>query len=214
MVASGTRRGSAESTPSTSVPDLDLGRIQQRAEDRRREVRPIAPERGLHPTRVTGDEAGDDQGVCARLARRALGEQPLQAALRFFPLHRRTQCAPIHHHAAPRVQPLHAAARTAPLQIAREQPRRPDLAEACDQVVHGLRRRAHHPCGLQHPSDRLEILIEAAQVGGRLRRIEQRLGDRGMPRAQRRQALLPAIVLAFGQRHELQQQVGDALAGR
>ena len=42
-------------------PDMNLRGIQQRAEDRGREVAAIAAERGLHTARIGGDETGDDQ---------------------------------------------------------------------------------------------------------------------------------------------------------
>ncbi len=107
-VASGTRRGSADNTPSTSVQMwISLG-VQQRAEDRGGEVAAVAAERGLHAAPVDGDEAGNDQGAfeVGRHLRRDVGA-------RLGPLDARAERPPLHDHDAARIDPLHGPARRA-----------------------------------------------------------------------------------------------------
>ena len=112
--ASGTRRGSADSTPSTSVQIWISARIQQRAEDRGGEIAAVAPERGLHAARIAGDEAGDDEaGRCRRWRAHAARRAALQLRVRSLPVHGRTERPPLHDDAAARIDPLHTAARAA-----------------------------------------------------------------------------------------------------
>ena len=113
-------------------PDVNLGGIQQRAEDRGGEVAAVAPERGLHAARIGGDEAGDDEaGRCRRWRRPCSSrEQPFELRARSLPLHGRSERPPLHRDAAARVDPLHTLAHATLLEIAAEQPRRPDFAEA------------------------------------------------------------------------------------
>ena len=137
-VASGTRRGSADSTPSTSVQIWISRGLEQRTEDRGGEVAAVAPERGLHAAPIDGDEAGDDQRAVEIW--RHLGAD---VGARLRPLHCRAQRTPLHHHHAPRIEPGdRTGAARALLEKRLEQPRRPDLAVAGDQIADATRRGA------------------------------------------------------------------------
>ena len=88
-LASGTRRGSADSTPSTSVQMWISLASSKRAEDRTREVAAVAPESRLHAAAVRGDEAGDDERALEIRAR------PARAAWRAIrPTGRRDRAGP------------------------------------------------------------------------------------------------------------------------
>jgi len=59
-----------------------------------------------------------------------------------------------------------------------------------------------------------DIAIELGQVFGRRAGTEQFRGDARVPLAQIREPLPPVGLLCLGQAHQLQQRVGNALAGR
>ena len=113
-------------------PDVDLRRSQQRAEDRRGKIAAVAPERGLHAAAVGGDEAGDDER--AGEIRR---HQRLEGWRATLPTGFPARAAPTRR--SPRVARPPTA--PAPARRARarrrsaEQPGRPDLAVAGDQVA-------------------------------------------------------------------------------
>ncbi len=120
-------------------PDVDLAGREQRAEDRGGEVAAVAAERGRHAAPVDGDEAGDDQRAVK--VRRHLGARCWRATpATALPGPERP---PLHHHHAPRIEPGHRpGAARALLEKRLEQPRRPDLAVAGDQVADAARRGA------------------------------------------------------------------------
>ena len=190
-------------------PDMNLRGIEQRTEDRGREIAAVAPERGLHAARIGGNEAGDHQRL-----RRIAADQLIELRARLLPLDGRAERPPLHHDAAARIDPLHALAHTTLPQITVEQTRRPYFAKAGRQIGHALRGRSHHARGLQDARKISAVAVELGQVLGRRGRIEQRGGDVGMTRSQGRQARPPALITPFGQRNQLQQLVGYPLAGR
>ena len=106
------------------------------------------------------------------------------------------------------------AAPAALLEEALEQPRGPDLAVAGDEVADGVGGRAGELDRMQDPEQVLAVAVEARQVRlGGLRR-QQLLGDGRVTRAQLGEFTAIGAVLALGERHEAQQRVRDALAGR
>ena len=153
--ASGTRRGSADSTPSTSRPDMDLGSLQQRPEDRGREVAAVASEGGAHAAPVGGDEAGDhERAVEVRWYLR------LQIGARLGPLDARPQ--PPQSTSTTRLASTHCTgpAALALLEKALKQARRPDLAIAGDEVTD---RAGGRTCQLHRVQDAQQILASRSK---------------------------------------------------
>src|SRR6185503_4685601 len=85
-------------------PDVDFLGIEQRTEDRTREVGAVAPESSLYAAAVRGDEAGNDER-----ALEAGGHELRQLGARLIPLHGRAQRSPLDHHAFTRVDPFDLA---------------------------------------------------------------------------------------------------------
>ena len=138
-LASGTRRGSADSTPSTSVQmwisaeSSSEPKIEPEKSDPLRPSVVCTPRRSLamKPVMISVPLKADD--VVDR-------HQAPELGARLFPLHCRTQRAPFHHHHLARVDPAHVAGALAPRgEEFSEQPCGPDLAIAGDQVAHVLR---------------------------------------------------------------------------
>ena len=101
--ASGTRRGSALSTPSTSVQMWISSASSSAPKIEPEKSLPLRPSVVCRPLRVARDEAGDDQR--RRLARRdAVGVR-----LRCVPAHRRSERSPFDRHDIARVDPVHLA---------------------------------------------------------------------------------------------------------
>ncbi len=187
---------------------MDLARIQQRPENRAREIAAVAPEGRLHATAVGGDVPGDDEG--SGEVRR---HEVLEAGMRIGPLNARPQRTPLHHDDAPRVDPLHRARPAAALlQEAMKQLGGPDLPVAGDQVAHIARGRAGELHGLQDPRQIVTVAVEAGEVQPRRLTCEQRLRDGRVSRPQRSEIGPEGVVLALGQVHEPQERIGDAPA--
>ncbi len=89
-VASGTQARIGAQHAVDVGPDDDLVGVEQRAEDRGREVAAVAAERGLQALRVARDEAGDDERRAARSASCRVGVRA-----RLLPAHARAERRPI-----------------------------------------------------------------------------------------------------------------------
>ena len=210
IVASGTRRGSALKHAVHVGPDDDLRRVEQRAEDRRREVAAVAAERRLQPFARARDEAGDDERG-ARIAR----NEAVGVGARLRPEDARAERRRVDLDDLARVDPANAAGAAAPrLEVAREEARRPDLAESGDEVADDRRRDANQPDGLQDAGDVAAVGFELLDVVVGRRRGEQRAGDADVPLPDRLEPSGIAVLAGFGGVHERQQRVGDALARR
>ena len=210
IVASGTRRGSALRTPSTSV-QITISEASSSAPkiDPEKSL-PLRPSVVCSPSRVRATKpVMTSVALGARGMRRsALARDSGQRML--GPSGAWSICDDL-----ARVDPVHLAGpRAARLEVAREEPRRPDLAEAGDEVAHHRRRDANQP-------DRLQDAGDLAAVGGELldvvigrRRGEQRAGDADVPPPDRFQPLGVAVLLPLGGAHEREQRIGDAAARR
>ena len=209
-VASGTRRGSALSTPSTSV--------QMTISDASSSAPKIDPEKSLplrprvvcSPSRVRAMKP-----VMMSVALGILRDEAVGVGARLGPEDARAERRRVDPHDLPRVDPVHAAGAPAPrLQVAREQARRPDLAEAGDEVADDGRRDANQPDGLQDAGDVVavggQLLDVLLGIGG----AEQRVGDDDVALPDRFQPLGVAVLLTLGGGDERQQRVGDAAARR
>ena len=207
--ASGTRRGSADSTPSTSVQIWICAASSSAPKIEAEKSLPLRPSVVCTPrgslamkpviTSVTGACAGSSAcSLSLDSCHCTAGPSGPHSTV--------TQRRASSHCTPPRI--------AAALQVAAKQPRRPDLAVARTQVAHRLGGRAHDARGLQHAGQIGDIAIEFGQILGGRALIEQGRGDARVPLAQRREPLPPVGILALGQRHQLEQRVGDAFAGR
>ncbi len=133
--AFGTSRGSADSTPSTSVQMMISDASQQRAENGAGKIAAVAAQRGLLALGGGRDESRHDQPAGKTRRHQA-------SRLRFAhrPLHRGTQGPPFNDDDFAGIDPQHLALDAAALaQKRREQPRGPDLAIAGDHIAHRIR---------------------------------------------------------------------------
>jgi hypothetical protein len=189
-------------------PDVDLRGIEQRAEDRAGEVAAVAAERGLHAAAVGGDEAGDDQRAGET------GGTSAAAARATRPTARRAERTPLDDDDLARVDPAHLAAAAGALLVElAEQARRPDLAEAGDQVDDVARRRTRQPHRVQ---DALEVVAVTVERGHVEPRGFGRAAGSAIAAWRDAQALEPAPLGGSWPRpgDQRQQRIGDALAGR
>ncbi len=191
-------------------PDDDLRGVEQRAEDRGREVAAVAAERRLQALDVGRDEAGDDQG--ADEIRR---HQAVQVRARLLPADARAHRPPLDQQCATGVDPLHVPRRqSADPQQPLEHPGGPDLAEAGDQVAHGRRGGPDQPDRLQDAGDVAAVAVEdgdelVVELPG-----EQFAGEIDVPLAQFADPVVEGRVVLLRQSDQAQQGVGDASASR
>ena len=210
-LASGTRRGSALSTPSTSVQMWISSASSSAPKIEPEKSLPLRPSVVCRPFGIARDEAGDDQ----RRRHRAAAMR-VRVGLRDVPAHRRAERSPLDRHDVARVDPVHLAGPAAAMaQVGAEQARRPDLAVAGDQVAHGLRSRAdqlRRSAGCR----RCRGSPARASRGIRCARspVEQRVGDHLVAVAQLLDAVGERRFLALGGGDQIQQRIGDAAAGR
>ena len=206
--ASGTRRGSALSTPSTSVQMWISSASSSAPKIEPEKSLPLRPSVVCRPFGVARDEAGDDQR--RRLARRdAIG-----VGLRHVPAHRRAERSPFHRHDVARVDPVDGAGPAAAMpQVGAEQAGRPDLAVAGDEVAHRLRGRADQLDGVQDAGDVAAVLGERREVFGACSSPASSVSAMTSCRwrsSSMRSATRPFLALGGGD--EVQQRVGDAAA--
>ena len=209
-LASGTRRGSALSTPSTSV-QMWISSASSSAPK-------IEPEKSL-PLRPSV--------VCRPFASRAMkpvminvagsrGVMRVGVRLRHVPAHGRAERSPFHRHDVARIDPLDVAGPAAAMtQIGAEQARRPDLAVAGDQIAHGLRGGADQ---LRRCAGCRRCRGSPARASSRnsLRGVAGRAACRRSPRgagAAPRCGPSSGAFLALGGGDQIQQCIGDAAAG-
>ncbi len=130
------------------------------------------------------------------------------------PLHGRSERAPFHDDHTARIHPQRLAGTPgARLKVLVEQPRRPDLAIACDEVADIVGGRAGQLHGVQDALDVVAVPIHGRQVQRGVLRRQQRLGNGGVALAQRLHLALVALILLLGEHHQAQQRIGDAAAG-
>ncbi len=199
-VASGTRRGSADNTPSTSVQMTISAASNSAPKIEAGEVAAIAAERRLHTVLFRGNEAGDDE--CAL---EVAIDQVAQACARVAPFDGGSQLPPLDDDDTACVDPLHrAAAAAALLEEAVEKLRRPDLAVTGDEIGHvvcSLPREFH---GVEDPLQVVTVAVEAGEIQPRGLRGQQRLGNRRVASTQRDDFGAIAVVLPLGKGHEPQ----------
>ena len=212
-LASGTRRGSADSTPSTSVQMwISLASSSEPKIEPEKSL-PLRPSVVCTPRRSRGDEAGDDQraleAVATGTSAASLARDSSHCTAGPSGPHSTTTAwrASIHLHGA--------RAFAARGEEFAEQLGGPDLAVAGDQVAHVLRGRARELHRVQDAFDVVTVAVEAGHVElARVGRDSSGFGDGVVPRAQRIELTAPAVVLRFGARDEAEQRIGDAAAGR
>ena len=206
--ALGTRRGSADSTPSTSVQMWISAASSSAPKIDAEKSLPLRPSVVCTPCGSRATKPGITSVPSKSAA--ALCVQP---RARGFPVHHRAELVPLHHHA----RRGHRASAPAPAAVAargevgREQAGGPQLAVAGHHVAHVLRGRAHQAGGVQHAFQIGAIAVEARQPVGARRGVQQRLGDDLVPLAQRQQLGGHGRILPLGQVHQAQQHVGHAL---
>ena len=156
-VASGTRRGSADSTPSTSV-QMWISLASSSAPK-------MEPEKSLplRPSVVcTPRRSEATKPVMMSVPLKAWADGGCQLLVGLRPLHRRAERAPLHDQHRARVDPLHVAgAARALLEVAVEQPGRPQLAVAGDEVADVAGRRAREAHGVQDAFEVVAVAVEA-----------------------------------------------------
>ena len=208
-VASGTRRGSADSTPSTSVQMWISEASSSAPKIEAEKSLPLRPSVVRTPRRSEAMKpVMMSVPVEVRRHLRRTGWRATRPTGSPGP-RRPSPPAPRGSHRPTAPDP----AAVTLLEEALEQPRGPDLAVAGDEVADGVGGRARQLDRVQDPEQVLAVAVEAGEVGlGGLRR-QQLLGDGRMPRAQLRQFAAVAAVLALGERHQAQQRVRHALAG-
>jgi hypothetical protein len=118
---------------------------------------------------------------------KSAGDRALHALARLRPLHGGPERTPFDDDDVARVDPARLAGQAglAGIEELTEQPRRPDLAEAGDQVADVAGGRAGQPHGVEDALDVMPIAIEGRQVQPCRTRIQQFLRDGGMPGPQR-----------------------------
>ena len=167
--ASGTRRGSALSTPSTSVQMMTADASSSAPKIDAGEVAAVALERRRHAVGRRRDVARDDDARRRPRARRAT---PCMRAVEVSKSTDRPELRGPHdeHHA--RVEPLGRDARA--LQVRREHLRRPDLAVPRDELARELRAGFPEPHGAQHVADVAPVGFEHLREPIGLRRRHER----------------------------------------
>ncbi len=189
-------------------PDVDFRRIKQRPENGGGKVTTVTAERGLHPARVRGDEAGDDQG-----ALEVAVDQVRELGPGLRPLHAGAQRTPFHDHDPAGVDPLDRTALAAMLLIeAVEELGRPDLAVADDEIAHVARGRAGELHRMKNAFEVVAVAVESREIKPRGLRGEERLRNFRVSRAQCTELHAITVILLLRERHEAEQSVGDALA--
>ncbi len=130
-VASGTRRGSADSTPSTSVQMWISHASSSAPKIEAEKSLPLRPSVVCTPRRSEAMKPVMTSVPCE--VRRHLGRE---VGARLGPLDAGAERTPFHHYDPPRIEPLHRpGAAGALVEEALEQPRRPDLAVTGDQIA-------------------------------------------------------------------------------
>ncbi len=206
--ASGTRRGSALSTPSTSVQMWISEAFSRSPRIDAEKSLPLRPRvvwmpcgsRAMNPGTISV-VAASALTTCDALAREAS---------------QRTagpRCPHSHLDHVARVHPADAGPPAARHQGPREQPRGPQLPEPDHEIARGGRGRPRQPHRLQQGGDILAIRVERARIGPGLGFRAQGRGHVHVPGPQRRQRL-PGVFLPLRRRDQGQQRVRDAPARR
>ncbi len=189
-------------------PDDDLGRIEQRTEDRRGVVAAIAAQGRLQALRIGRDEARDHQGA-DEIGR----HQRVHVGARLLPAHPGAERTPLDEQRLARIEPLHVTGSPA-AQQAFEQPRGPDLAVARDEVAHRGRGAADQAHRLQDAADVAAIGVQLRDelVAGFAGQQLPRSADVALP--QLLQPIVEGGRVLLGQRNQAEQGIGHALACR
>ena len=210
-LASGTRRGSADSTPSTSVQMWISAASSSEPKIEPEKSLPLRPSVVCTPRASRGDEAGDDQ----RAAAVGLPELRCESGFRLGPLHCGPQGRPLDLDDAARIQPDRRAAQTsALLEVRSQQSGRPQLAVAGNQAAQLAAARAQQRDRAQHALDVLDVGIQLRVVPGRALAVEQCAGYPNMPIAQGEELVVEGLILRLGQIDQGEQCVCDTPARR
>ena len=209
--ALGTSLGSADSTPSTSVQMMISDASSRAPKMDPEKSLPLRPSVVCMPGVVVATNP-----VTMRRPSKSAGTSLRRFCSLEAPLHRRAERPPLDDDDLARIDPQHIA-RDAPslAQERREQPRRPKLAIARDDVAHGVRRRPDEAYRLQHAARCRGNPHSSCSAIGLVRRARQQFGG---------ELLVPSLQLLDGrrdialgtlrQRHQIEQRIGDAAARR
>ncbi|MCW0465391.1 hypothetical protein NB705_002464 [Xanthomonas sacchari] len=187
-------------------PDVQLGGVEQRGEDRAGVVAAVAAEGGDAAGAVAGDEAGDHD------ARLRVLRAPLRQALRAGgPVHVHAQLAAVDHQDLARIQ--HRALLAQRTQVVAEQLRRVHLAQPLHAVQHFPRQFADHRQRGEDLGQVLEARVQPFDRGAGMFAEQGHCGG-AMAGTGFVPALAPVAVATRGQFGQADQRIGDPLHRR